>query len=139
KVLPTRGPIVVFANHCAFLDPLWVAKLIPLRLRPLMTARFFDKPVIRWLMTRVFYTIRVPEEAFRREAPEIQEAIAAIERGQSVLIFPEGWLKRKDEQAIRRFGQGIYQILREKPDTPVVACWIEGGWGSYMSYKNGPP
>ena len=139
KILPTRGPLLVVANHCAWFDPLWVAKVIPLRLRPMMTSRFYDLPVISWLMRNVFRTIRVPDAAFRREAPEIHEAIAALDCGESVLIFPEGWLKRREEQSVRRFGQGIYQILREKPRTPVVACWIEGGWGSYTSFWNGPP
>ena len=27
----------------------------------------------------------------------------------------------------------------DPPNTPVVVCWIEGGWGSYFSHKNGPP
>jgi hypothetical protein len=27
----------------------------------------------------------------------------------------------------------------QRPDTPVVVCWIEGGWGSYWSYVGGPP
>src|SRR5262249_24704615 len=43
KTLPTRGPILIYANHCAWLDPLWVAKLVPLRLRPMMTSKFYDK------------------------------------------------------------------------------------------------
>jgi 1-acyl-sn-glycerol-3-phosphate acyltransferase len=139
RTVPTRGPILVIANHCAWLDPLWVAKVLPVQLRPMMTSRFYDLPVIRWLMKRVFHAIRVPEAGFRREAPEVQEAIAALQRGENVLIFPEGWLKRKEEKTLRRFGQGIYQILREMPRTPVVACWIEGGWGSYTSYYKGPP
>ncbi len=28
---------------------------------------------------------------------------------------------------------------QERPDTPVVACWIDGNWGSYFSFKDGPP
>jgi 1-acyl-sn-glycerol-3-phosphate acyltransferase len=139
KAIPTRGPVLVIANHSTWLDPLWVAKLMPLRVRPLMTSRFYDLPLISWLMRKVFHTIRVPDAGFRRETPEIQQAIAALEHGENVLIFPEGWLKRREEQSVRRFGQGVYQILREKPRTPVIACWIEGGWGSYTSFWNGPP
>ncbi len=105
----------------------------------MMTSRFYDLPCIHWLMRNVFYTIRVPDARFRRETPEIQQAIAALDRGENVLIFPEGWLKRREDQSVRRFGQGVYQILREKPRTPVVACWIEGGWGSFTSFWNGPP
>src|SRR5262249_29838387 len=37
------------------------------------------------------------------------------------------------------FGQGVWRILKEVPQTPVVVCWIEGGWGSFLSYHNGPP
>jgi len=136
---PTRGPMVVVANHAAWFDPIWVAKVMPVQLRPMMIARFFDLPVIRFLMHRVFHAIRVADSRFRREAPEVQEAIAALERGQNLLIFPEGWLRRKEDQSLRRFGQGIYQILREKPQTPVIACWLEGNWGSYFSFFNGPP
>lgn len=139
KILPTRGPVLVLANHAAWFDPLWVAKLVPLRMRPLMTSRFFDLPIIAFLMRRVFHAIRVPETGFRREAPEIADAIAALDRGESVLIFPEGWLRRKEELPLKRFGQGIYQILREKPQTPVIVCWIEGSWGSYVSHKGGAP
>ncbi len=139
KVLPTRGPMLVLANHCSWFDPLWLAKLIPVRMRPMMTSRFFDLPMISWLMRGPFRAIRVVDAGYRRETPEIQEVIAALDAGETVLIFPEGWLRRREDRPLRRFGQGIYQILREMPRTPVVACWIEGSWGSYTSFWNGPP
>ncbi|HLW66817.1 MAG TPA: lysophospholipid acyltransferase family protein [Gemmataceae bacterium] len=137
--VPLRGPAIVLANHSSWLDPLWIAKALPCRLTPLMVSRFFDLPFIRWVVGPVAHCIRVPDARFRREAPEIEEAIRRLDRGEIVLIFPEGWLRRKEESLLRRFGQGIYQMLREKPNTPVIACWIEGGWGSYMSFFNGPP
>jgi 1-acyl-sn-glycerol-3-phosphate acyltransferase len=56
-----------------------------------------------------------------------------------VVIFPEGFLRRRQEVNLRQFGQGVWHILHARPQTPVVVCWIEGGWGSYMSYFNGPP
>src|SRR5205814_578406 len=54
-------------------------------------------------------------------------------------LFPEAILRRKEEKLLRQFGQGVWHILRETPQTPIVLFWIEGGWGSWASYKDGPP
>lgn len=137
-VFPRSGPCLVIANHACWLDPIFLAKILPRPITPMMTARFYDLPVIRRIVT-AFGVIRVPEKAMKKDAPEIGEAIAALDRGECVVIFPEGYLRRIEERWLRRFGQGIWQILQARPETPVFACWIEGGWGSYMSYFNGPP
>jgi 1-acyl-sn-glycerol-3-phosphate acyltransferase len=136
---PRSGPILVVANHSSWFDPLWLAKLLPRRLTPMMTSVFFDLPVLHWLMTRVVHAIRVQASTYRREAPELKEAVAALDRGECVVMFPEGMLRRRADQPLRQFGQGVWHILAERPTTPVVVCWIEGGWGSYMSYAGGPP
>jgi 1-acyl-sn-glycerol-3-phosphate acyltransferase len=136
---PMQGPLLIVANHSAWLDPVWLAKVLPRRLTPMMTSIFYDKPILRWLMVRVVHAIRVEASAFRREAPELQEAINALDRGECVVVFPEGRMRRRESQFLHRFGQGIWHILRERPSTPVIPCWIHGGWGSYFSYYNGPP
>jgi 1-acyl-sn-glycerol-3-phosphate acyltransferase len=136
---PLQGPCIVLANHAAWFDPLWLTKEVPRRVTPLMISLFYDRPIIHWLMVHVVQAIRVPAANFRREAPELKEAIAVLDRDGCVMIFPEGWLRRRDDQLLRPFGQGIWRILRERPATPVVACWIEGGWGSFTSFYNGPP
>lgn len=136
---PAKGPVLIIANHSAWLDPLWVGKVIPRRLIPMMTSEFYDLPVLRFLMTRIVRAIRVPNTRFRREAPELREAVAALDRGECLVIFPEGRLRRREDEAVGPFGQGVWHILRERPATPVIACWIEGGWGSYFSYRGGPP
>ncbi len=135
---PVRGACLVVVNHACWLDPIFLSKVLPRPITPMMTSRFYDKPGIRFLM-RAFGVIRVPEEAMRREAPEIQLAIAALDRGECVVLFPEGFLRRTEEKPLRRFGQGIWQIVRARPGTPVYAAWIEGGWGSYCSYFGGKP
>jgi 1-acyl-sn-glycerol-3-phosphate acyltransferase len=137
--IPMRGPLLVIANHSAYADPFWIAKIVPRHLTPMMTSYFYDVPVIRWLMVHVVRAIRVQDATFRREAPELQEAIEVLRRGDCVLLFPEAILRRKEEPMLRQFGRGVWHILRAVPQTPVVVCWIEGGWGSYTSYKNGPP
>jgi 1-acyl-sn-glycerol-3-phosphate acyltransferase len=137
--IPLRGPLLVVANHTAWFDPLWLAKVLPRQLTPMMTSRFFDLPVLHWLMRNVAGAIRVPAAGFRREAPELQEAVSVLDRGDCLLIFPEGSMRRAADQSLRHFGQGVWRILQQRPETPVVVCWIEGGWGSFTSYCGGPP
>jgi 1-acyl-sn-glycerol-3-phosphate acyltransferase len=136
---PTHGPVLVVANHAAWLDPIWLGKVLPRTLRPMMTSTFYDLPVIRWLMVHVVGAIRVTASSFRREAPELDEAVRGLDAGQVIVLFPEGSLRRTEERPLRRFGQGVYHILRQRPGTPVVVCWIEGNWKSFFSYFKGPP
>jgi 1-acyl-sn-glycerol-3-phosphate acyltransferase len=137
--IPPRGPVLVIANHTAWMDPVWAGKVVPRRLIGMLTSVFFDIPALRFVMTHLAETIRVEQSTFRREVPEIQKAVAILDRGDCVLIFPEGGLRKKEENLIKQFGQGVWHILSARPQTPVVLCWIEGGWGSYFSYFKGPP
>ena len=137
--LPSVGPVLVVANHACWFDPLFVSKALPRPATPMMTARFYSIRFLRPLLKYIFRVIVVPESPMRREAPELKLAIAALDRGECVMLFPEGYLRRKEEIPLRRFGQGVWQILKDRPDTPVVACWVEGGWGAWCSYFNGPP
>jgi hypothetical protein len=99
----------------------------------------YDLPVLRWLMTRVVHAIRVQAGKLTREPPELAETVAALDRGECVVIFPEGYMMRRPGKPLNQFGQGIWRILCQRPGTPVMVCWIEGGWGSYVSYADGPP
>ncbi len=132
------GPCLVIANHAFWFDPCVLGMILPRPVTPIMTARFYNVWFIRPLLKYVFRVIVVPETAMKRDTPEVDGAIAALERGEVVVIFPEGYLRRK-EVPLRRFGQGVWRILAARPSTPVVPCWIEGGWGSKFSYKDGPP
>jgi 1-acyl-sn-glycerol-3-phosphate acyltransferase len=130
---------MVIGNHAAWFDPLFLCKILPSPITPMMTSKFYDLPVIAWLMRHVIGTIRVPDKAVRHEAPELQEAVAALDRGECLVMFPEGYLRRKEDVPLRRFGRGVWQILRDRPATPVFACWIEGTWGSFLSFRGGSP
>lgn len=136
---PVTGPLLVIANHACWWDPLFIAGKFPRPITPMMTSTFYDIWHLKPFMKHVIRAIRVPEGAVRHEAPEIAEAVAALDRGECVVIFPEGWLRRKEEVPLRRFGRGVAEILKARPRTPVIACWIEGAWGSWCSWKDGPP
>jgi 1-acyl-sn-glycerol-3-phosphate acyltransferase len=136
---PLRGPALVVCNHAAWFDPVFLAKVLPRRLTPMMTSAFYDKPGLYWIMKYVAGAIRVQWSTFRRDVPEIREAIAALDQGGCVVLFPEGFMRRTEERPLRRFGQGAWHILHERPQTPVIVCWIEGAWKCYFSYYKGFP
>ncbi len=137
--IPLRGPLILIGNHTTYFDPFLIGKLVPRSLVPMMTSKFYDLPVVRWLMVNVVGTIRVEVGKYRREAPELQQAIAVLKQGGCLLLYPEAILRRKEEIPLRQFGQGVWHILNALPETPVVIFWVEGGWGSWASYKDGPP
>lgn len=139
ETIPREGPLLIVANHSNWMDPIWLAKVLPRRIFPMMTSRFYDLPFLRWCMIHIVDAIRVQLSEYRREAPEIQKAVAYLDRGRCVVIFPEGRMRRSEDKPLHSFGQGVWQILKERPDTPVMVCWIEGGWGSFFSYDKGPP
>ncbi|MFO0935287.1 MAG: lysophospholipid acyltransferase family protein [Gemmataceae bacterium] len=136
---PRVGPSIVIANHAGYFDPVILEAVLPRPVTAMMTSVYFDLWFVKPFAKYIFHIIRVADSSIRREAPELRDAIAALDRGECVLIFPEAWLRRKEEMPLRRFGQGIWQMLRERPHTPVIACWVEGTWGSYFSHRNGPP
>jgi 1-acyl-sn-glycerol-3-phosphate acyltransferase len=137
--IPRTGPLLVLANHTAWFDPVWIAAVFPRHLTGMLISTFYDKPFLRFLIKHVVPTIRVADSRFRREAPELKEAVAALDRGEAVLIFPEGQMRKREDRPLFQFGRGIWHILKERPSTPVVVCWIEGAWGSFTSYAGGPP
>jgi 1-acyl-sn-glycerol-3-phosphate acyltransferase len=137
--IPTSGPLLIVANHSAYVDAFFIGKVIPRRFTPMMISVFYDRPVLRWLMRWVVGAIRVQDATFRRVAPELAEAGAHLRAGGCVLLFPEALLRRREDQLLRMFGQGVWHILREAPQTPVLVCWIEGAWGSITSHRGGPP
>lgn len=136
---PLRGPVLVIANHACWMDPLFLGKMAPRTLFPMMTSNFYDLPGVRWFMVHIFRAIRVEAGRVRREVPELDEAIQRLDEGRCVVVFPEGRMRRHEEMPLRHFGQGIWHILKARPQTPVVVCWIEGNWGSYFSHRGGPP
>lgn len=136
---PLQGPVIVVANHSCYMDPLLLGKVLPRSLIPMMTSYFFDHWFLRLTMIHLADAIRVEASGFRREIPELQTAIDTLDAGKCLVIFPEGRLRRTEEVPLRMFGQGVWHILKDRPKTPVVVCWIEGGWGSYFSYFNGLP
>ncbi len=119
-----RGHTVVFcANHVSNVDaPLLFVALHP-RLRLLFKAEFLKVPILGRAARMVGF---IPVERHNPEQSQqaVDQAAAALARGESFLVFPEGTRSRTG--AMQPFKKGGF-IMAIKAQVPVVPVAIEGG------------
>lgn len=93
--LPPRGGIVVVTNHVSHLDPLTLAHFLfdSARLpRFLAKESVFRVPLLGHILDRCGQ-IRVYRET-RDAGRSLQDAVAAVEGGECVVVYPEGTITR---------------------------------------------
>jgi glycerol-3-phosphate O-acyltransferase / dihydroxyacetone phosphate acyltransferase len=100
--VPSRGPLVIIANHPnALIDPLLVGTSITRRVRLTAKATLFDHPALAPLLRAVgVVPLRRAKDEPRDGAPAIitpernayafQLVTSALRAGEAVLVFPEG-------------------------------------------------
>jgi 1-acyl-sn-glycerol-3-phosphate acyltransferase len=89
--VPTSGPLVVTGNHDSVLDPFIMAALIPRPIHFLGKSEFWSLPLLRWWLGTVG---AIPVVRGGSDAAAIESAVAVLEAGEVVGIFPEGGVKR---------------------------------------------
>lgn len=127
--LPGAGPLVVVANHASHLDTLTLLRLFPLRslrhVRPVAAADYFLRnPLVAWA-SRTFFHI-LPIVRHRSDDPDgpdpIQQMLAALDRQEILVIFPEG--TRGSGEGLAPFHLGIGRVLEQRPEVPVVCVGL---------------
>lgn len=89
--IPPRGPVILAFNHIAYLDPLAAAYVVDRagrRPRFLAKSELFQDRRIAWVLRGAK---QIEVQRGTRAAPmALDNAIAALESGEVVVIFPEG-------------------------------------------------
>jgi long-chain acyl-CoA synthetase len=136
-----RGPVLVIVNHTLYLDPAFVLAALPLRLRHRLAIaigaerlRRMRHPPREWnlfrrwlyqvnyaLVVAVFNVFPLPQQSGFRES--FQFAGELVDRGYSVLVFPEGELTPDGEMKDFRAGIGL---LANNLNLSIVPLRIEG-------------
>ena len=117
---------IYFANHSSHIDflLLWAALPAPLRARtrPVAGADYWLKsPLRRYLITRVFNGVLV-DRAGEAGGNPLQPLLDALERGDSLIFFPEGTRNRED--GLLPFKSGLFHLGRAHPQVELVPVWI---------------
>lgn len=119
-------PCIVVSNHNTILDTYVLAVLFPLRALPRVRAAAaadtFTHGFFGWFCNHTLNPIMVNRHAAKGDP--LGEVRAALARGDSLVIFPEG--TRGQPGVIAPFKSGIGEISREFPHIPIYPCFLAG-------------
>lgn len=112
-------PVIIVANHSSHIDLLNGAGACPLKTKPLAKSSLKKIPLLGFL----FSTVSVFVDRSSKESREksVQDLMAALNRGFSLFMFPEGTRNRTD-QPLAPFYDGAFRlsIRSGKPIHPLV-------------------
>ncbi len=137
--IPKDGPAIIVCNHTCYIDWLvmWVAS--PRRVNYLMWAGYYRNPFLRIFLFSVrdrCVKIENREQTPHAIAAALAAVTEALNRGEVVLLYPEGRLSRNGQML--PFGRGIERIVRKaNRPVPVIPACAQGLWGGYFSHKGG--
>ena len=125
--LPARDPFILIANHSSHLDAASLLFLFPLsrlqRIRPVAARDYFERnAVVSWLSHTFFNILPIARKAITQEDNPVEEMRRALERGESLILFPEGTRGSGPDPA--PFHSGIARLLEHAPGVPVVPAYL---------------
>ena len=124
---PQRRQRIYFANHSSHGDfvLLWASLPPALRklTRPVAGADYWQKsPLRRYIINRVFNGVLIDRERKDPVDNPLQPMLAALEGGDSLILFPEG--TRNLEDGLLPFKSGLYHLAKSYPQAELVPVWI---------------
>jgi glycerol-3-phosphate dehydrogenase (NAD(P)+) len=120
--IPKRGPVIIAANHRSFLDPFVIACMARRPMYYVAKQEIFLGRVISWLLTSLG---AFPVKRGASDADTIITAKAILERGDIVLMFPEGTRTRPGALGTPRRGVGRLALESGAPVVPVAVIGTE--------------
>ncbi len=121
--LPNGRTAVYCANHVSNLDPPILFLLLHPRLRLLYKAEFERVPILGRAV-RLGGFVRVERRNAEQGQWAVEQAVLALRRGESFLVFPEGTRSRTGD--LLPFKKGGF-VMAIKAQVPLVPVAIDGG------------
>ncbi|EPN57708.1 acyltransferase, partial [Pseudomonas syringae pv. actinidiae ICMP 19079] len=91
--------------------------------RPVAGADYWQtSPLRRYIINRVFNGVLVDRKRITPESNPLQPMLEALEKGDSLILFPEG--TRNPEDGLLPFKSGLYHLAKSYPQVDLVPVWI---------------
>jgi long-chain-fatty-acid--[acyl-carrier-protein] ligase len=132
--------VLFLPNHPGYIDPMIVLTLLwpKFRARPLLWEGMFLNPFL-YPFLGLIRAVRIPDlrqasaEARQRTEEAFAEVMAALKRGENLIVWPAG---RAERDGSERLGgaRAAADILSAIPDATIILVRTRGVWGSSFSY-----
>lgn len=127
-IAPERGLRVYYANHSSNGDfvLIWTVLPAPLRrqTRPVAALDYWLTSPLRAFIGRdVFNAVLIDRRPEARTADPVEQMVAALDQGASLILFPEGKRNVSDERLLP-FKSGLFHLARSRPFVDLVPVWI---------------
>jgi len=118
--VPASGGVLVVANHLHNADPVLISIAFPRPLHFMAKKELFGVPVVGWVISRVG---SFPVDRGRADRTAIRRALATLDQGIALGIFPEG--TRSRTRQIERVHSGV-GMLALRGNAPILPMAITG-------------
>ena len=128
-LLPQDGPAIIAANHNSHLDALVLMTVLGMRrlpkVRPVAAADFFLRTKwLAWFAMRIIGIIPLERHARGAHCDPLARTSEALERGNIIILFPEG--TRGEPERLAQLRNGIAHLSKRHPEVPITPVFIHG-------------
>lgn len=127
--LLSAQPAVVVANHNSHLDTMVLMSLFPLKrlrkVRPVAALDYFLKNrLLAWFALRIIGITPLARHAGEQKGDPLAASSQALERGEVLVLFPEG--TRGEPEKLAAFKTGVAHLAKRHPEAPVIPVFMHG-------------
>jgi glycerol-3-phosphate dehydrogenase (NAD(P)+) len=126
--IPADGPVIIAANHRSFMDPFVIGMMLRRPTYFVAKAELFRNRFVSWLLSSLG---AFPVERGHGDRDAMITAREILERGDVVVIFPEGTRTRPGALGAPKRGVGRLALETGAPVVPVALIGTEAirrGW-----------
>ncbi|WP_133702596.1 lysophospholipid acyltransferase family protein [Roseateles toxinivorans] len=125
---PKAEQRIYFANHQSHFDWVLIWAALPrdlrARTRPIAARDYWTSSRFKtWLTSAVFNAVYVSRTRTAEEQDPLEPLVEALNKGDSLVIFPEGTRSNKGEP--QPFKSGLFHLAEQFPQVQLIPAWID--------------